>query len=295
MEEAVCLMSDDGNVFYANDRLGTMCRRPMDDIFGHAFLGLFSEACAEDLRTAVAHAKKEGLGKTHATIPQNDTGAVTPVFVRLIRYSADGDDTPRVFAMMLDLSELAQALRALHLLEQRNRELEDLAITCPLTGVYNRRYLDFRYSEEMKRARRYKHGLAVAMVDIDHFKQVNDKYGHLAGDQVLREVAAVLQKSLRVTDIVARFGGEEFLLLMPEIRPEAALAVSLRIRMAIQGMVVDTVSGPVSVTVSIGVACINPPEEVPDDETLIQRADESLYEAKRSGRNRVILWGHPVE
>ncbi|HXY30859.1 MAG TPA: diguanylate cyclase [Gemmatimonadaceae bacterium] len=166
--------------------------------------------------------------------------------------------------------------------------LEVLALTDPLTQAHNRRALMERLASEVERVKRYSLSLSVLMVDLDHFKAVNDSYGHLVGDEVLRGVAHVLQREARAVDVVARYGGEEFVVVLPETGTEGAIAVAERIRARIAEHA--PISGPayewLRVTVSIGVAILPSPRASTPEE-LIALADEALYRAKAEGRNRV--------
>jgi len=165
---------------------------------------------------------------------------------------------------------------------------EVLALTDPLTQTHNRRALMERLTSELERARRYALHLSVLMVDLDHFKAINDSYGHVVGDEVLRGVSRVLQREARAVDVVARFGGEEFLVVLPETGEEGAVALAERIRARVEETppVTGGEYGWLRVTVSIGVATV-PSPRVNSPEELIAVADEALYRAKAQGRNRV--------
>ena len=163
-----------------------------------------------------------------------------------------------------------------------------------LTGWYNRRYLHVRLTEELARARRHGSALTCLMLDIDHFKRVNDDYGHAAGDDVLRELTQQIESQIRATDVAARYGGEEFLILLPDTDAGAGRQLAERIRCAIADapfVLGDGVQIPVSV--SIGVASVSPERGENDLKTagdaLIARADVALYRAKSEGRNRVSV------
>ena len=171
-----------------------------------------------------------------------------------------------------------------------NARLEQLAQTDPLTQLLNRRALTERISAEMERALRYDSTLALLMIDLDHFKRVNDSYGHLVGDDVLRDVGQLLLETIRGSDIVARYGGEEFLLLLPETDDTGAEAFADRIRSAVE--LHPFSSGeegkPLRLTASIGVA-VYPAARIESVEDLLARADAALYRAKADGRNRVRM------
>jgi diguanylate cyclase (GGDEF)-like protein len=163
-------------------------------------------------------------------------------------------------------------------------EVERLAITDSLTGLYNHRHLFELADRELQRARRYQLPLAVIMLDIDDFKRVNDTYGHATGDQVLQGVADCCQKELRRVDVIGRYGGDEFVAVLPETGLSAACQVAERLRKSIAERVLDTKAGRVTVTVSLGVAVLD--DEHLTAETLLDCADKALYVAKKNGRNR---------
>ena len=166
-------------------------------------------------------------------------------------------------------------------------ELQNLATTDNLTKVNNRRYF-FELAElEFARGRRYGRNLAVILLDADGFTQLNESHGHEIGDRVLRLIASTCRANLRHFDIIGRYGGEDFVVMLPETALNVAADVADRLRKAVESMVIETHSGELRVTVSLGVAIATP--DVPDLATLINRADMALYEAKRSGRNRVVV------
>lgn len=168
--------------------------------------------------------------------------------------------------------------------------LEHETVTDPLTGVYNRRFMEQRLREEVSKARRYHFKLAVLMLDLDHFKPVNDRLGHQAGDQVLIEIGELVNRELRDSDILARYGGEEFLVIAPNTEPSAATSLAERLRKRIESHTFlsdfdKAQKLETQVTVSIGIA--NFGDSCDDEESLIQVADQNLYRAKHGGRNRV--------
>ncbi|TFW30769.1 GGDEF domain-containing protein [Massilia horti] len=174
-----------------------------------------------------------------------------------------------------------------------NEMLKYIGLTDALTGVYNRRYIDRRLVEEIARARRQQYRVSCMYIDIDHFKQVNDTVGHQGGDDVLREVAARIKAELRMSDALARFGGEEFVVLLIDADLDSASRVANRIRASVANAPVQLASGElVSVSVSIGVATLDDFERDHAIEgvaqALVAQADSALYQAKESGRNRVV-------
>lgn len=172
-------------------------------------------------------------------------------------------------------------------LERQTTELERQTLEDGLTGLYNRRYLDGRLAFEIKRADRYKRQMAIAMADLDHFKQVNDKYSHMIGDEVLRALAGILRNNCRSIDVIARYGGEEFLLCFPETGPDDARSVCEKIREQVESYDWGSLEKGLRVTISFGIAAAPPANY--DVDTLIAAADEKLYQAKSQGRNRVCI------
>ena len=170
--------------------------------------------------------------------------------------------------------------------EQLQSDLARLAMVDPLTATLNRRAFMLEYERELSRCMREKSAFALAIFDLDHFKDVNDRFGHLVGDQVLRSVADTLRASLRGHDVLGRYGGEEFALLMPGADATAALAATERARVAVGERPVAAGSIAVPMTVSAGVAVFG--VDGSDCESLLRSADAALYEAKRGGRNRVV-------
>ena len=177
--------------------------------------------------------------------------------------------------------------RLFNIIKEEKDLLEKMAVTDDMTRLYNHRFFVRRLKEEYKRAERHGTNLACIMVDIDNFKNVNDTYGHQAGDVVLQEIARVIKKCVRETDVVARYGGEEFAVILPHTGNEAAVNLADRIRNAIKKKRLDSLGSDVFVTVSIGVSTY-PHPEVNNMDDLIRKADDGLYQAKSQGKDRVI-------
>jgi diguanylate cyclase (GGDEF)-like protein len=178
--------------------------------------------------------------------------------------------------------QAAESIYRARLFEQTER----LATTDGLTGLLNHRTFQGRLDEHLAQAQRYGKRLSLILCDIDHFKAVNDTYGHPVGDVVLKGVARTLAREARTTDLVARYGGEEFAVVMPETDAAGALAIAERIRERIAALSFDTGQGPLAVTLSLGVATF--PDDGAKKAALVERADACLYEAKRGGRNRSV-------
>jgi len=171
-------------------------------------------------------------------------------------------------------------------LQAANARLETLAVTDALTGLPNRRALSDLFRREIERAQRHRRDLAVIMFDVDHFKAINDRHGHAAGDVVLRQVAGIAVQSTRSTDTIARYGGEEFVLIAPETNMASALDLAERMRLALQSAEIRIDHLSLKVTASFGVAMLRGDDARPED--VLRRADEALYAAKGAGRNRVM-------
>jgi two-component system cell cycle response regulator len=166
----------------------------------------------------------------------------------------------------------------------------ELAVTDQLTGLHNRRYMSGRLKALVERAGKGGEPVCVLAIDVDHFKKINDSFGHDVGDEVLREFAVRLASNVRAIDLAVRHGGEEFLVVMPDTRLEDAHRIAERIRLHVAGSPFRVMDGgeALDVTISIGVAVSLLGETRPD--LLLKRADEAMYEAKATGRNRVIAW-----
>jgi diguanylate cyclase len=178
------------------------------------------------------------------------------------------------------MEQEAQGYRE-HLEEQRQKALID-----PLTGLPNRAAWSERLDHEIQQWQQHGNTLLLAMLDLDHFKRINDNYGHLAGDKVLKIIATVLRKRLRGTDFIARFGGEEFVLLMPATAPAVGAKLLESLRAAIEACPFHFKSEPVTITISMGLTAFKPGEH---SDVVLKRADQALYRAKHAGRNRVEL------
>ena len=177
-------------------------------------------------------------------------------------------------------------------LVMKNRTLAEISARDSLTGLYNRWYVMEKIDSEMNRSLRHGCPVSVLMLDIDHFKRVNDAFGHAAGDGVLRAVAQVLRDSCRVYDVPGRYGGEEFCVVLPETKTGNTTVVAERIRERMESSSFNVGSDSVVVTASIGIAGIDSMEGegIVSPSILIDRADRALYSAKHRGRNRVELW-----
>ena len=185
---------------------------------------------------------------------------------------------------------LARESQLLRQLRSDNRQLRRRSITDGLTSLYNHRYLMEWLKTEFKIARRYGHPISFVMADLDHFKQVNDQYGHPFGDFVLKEIAVLAKKSARESDLVARYGGEEFAMVLPRTDHEMARVFAERFHQAVAKRYFKNAQHGVRLSVSIGVATYPQDAEITGPEVLVYLADQALLQAKASGRDAILAW-----
>ena len=246
---------------------------------------------SHDVKIAIAD---EAVSRRHATVHSSslgfvvtDTDSTNGLFVNSKRVRRhvlrDGDRIQFGTSTVLKFAFQDELEETLH------QKLYDGATRDQLVGAHNRRYLVDSLRAAFASANRRGRPLSASMLDIDYFKRVNDTYGHLAGDHVLKGVAKLIQDTIRAEDVFARFGGEEFALLLPESDREAAVLVAERVRASIEGHAFEYEGASIEVTISIGVATLAGGNYT-SPKALIAAADTSLYEAKRAGRNRVV-WG----
>jgi two-component system cell cycle response regulator len=200
-------------------------------------------------------------------------------------------DHPAGWTLKQALSQPLSVLLTVIAVGLENAKLFKLAVVDGLTGLYVRRYFDLRLGEEEARVRRYGGRLGLLMLDIDHFKALNDAHGHQAGDEVLKQIAQIIQESLRQElDVACRYGGEEFVVILPNTDVTGALVVAERIRQRCQSQTFDSPAGHLRVTLSGGIALMSSRDRIEGPE-LLARADKALYQAKRAGRNQVVVYG----
>ena len=192
--------------------------------------------------------------------------------------------TDHVCLIIYDVTGVAVNKRQL---ESANTKLQELALRDGLTGLLNRRYWESCLEREFARHQRYDNPVSLVIFDIDHFKRVNDTYGHQTGDEVIRSVAEITSRLARETDFAGRYGGEEFVVLLPGTHLEGAAQFAERLRQAVEQQVLDYQGSPLSYTISLGVATIS--DDMANYQILLERADEALYASKEQGRNRVTL------
>ena len=224
------------------------------------------------------------LFKFRNTRPITGTEAYMFQNLTISPITAPNGEVEKVCLLVYDVTEFASSKRAL---ERANEQLAKLSMTDRLTGLLNRGTWENLVDAEYERFRRYGQATSLVMFDIDHFKPVNDTYGHLAGDEVIRHTAEVTRNNIRQSDSAGRYGGEEFGIILPETDAENARVICERIREAIENSTVSTTAGDIRYTVSMGIAQLT---ETPENYMQwMQKADEALYKAKESGRNKVVV------
>lgn len=199
----------------------------------------------------------------------------------------DGDD--RVTHVCITVMDVTDTCIYQMQLQDAMNTLEEISAYDPLTGVFNRGHVESRLRDEFARSHRHDSDLSVILFDIDHFKRVNDTYGHMAGDEVLGEVADRVTGALRKEDVFGRYGGEEFTVILPDSDLAAARIVAERLRHCIAARPIATSAGPVEITITLGVCQLHP--DIATHEMLLDRADQALYRGKAGGRNGVFLYG----
>lgn len=220
--------------------------------------------------------------------PMKNPHGSSTIFPRMQQNCTFGplrNDSKEITAVYISVQDVTDFVMYEHKLIQ-------MAKIDSLTGIYNRRYLDSRLAEEIERSRRHGNPLSILLLDIDHFKMINDTHGHLCGDYALRKISELLQELVRTSDILGRYGGEEFCCILPETSFEQAIVLAERCREQVAASPLSCTDQQTSVTISIGVTAMHRNDTL---DSIIKRADDALYQAKREGRNRVCSCPAPSE
>ena len=266
--------------------------------------GLFSRAILEK-KTIMYNRFDEALAKKTQAIllgDEKDDSLVKSLIIVPLRigkeikrilstqsYTADAYTDQDTEALELLAAHAAIALENAQLFS----EIQELAITDPLTKIFNRRHFFDMAEQDFDRSKRYHRPMSMIMMDIDHFKRVNDTYGHGVGDQVLQKIAAIYNHTLREVDIFARYGGEEFVVLLPETTATEAQLIAERLRQLIARTPIEITNQTLSLTISFGVVELD--ADCRNIEELIDRSDQALYQSKHNGRNRVSVWSPSLQ
>jgi diguanylate cyclase (GGDEF)-like protein/PAS domain S-box-containing protein len=283
--DAVLIIDSEGHIQYANPTFTSLVGYAEGEMLGKSLNGLLPEAVARMhdyymQAYSISMRSSTVLGKVREMQLLHRSGEIIPIEMKAVDLGVL-DGCHYLAAFMTDL-RLRKKLEA-----QNNvllSQLQRLALTDVLTELPNRRALDAEAKRIFALSIREEFDISIGVVDIDHFKKINDTYGHPAGDQVLQKVAALLQKELRAGDFIGRTGGEEFGLLFPSANLNDAISIAERLRMAVESARLEVDGQMISSTVSIGVAQA---EKNEDFRQAMNRADKALYQAKNNGRNRV--------
>jgi len=275
------VLIEDGKFSYSNAKFDEIFGYTSDEILGMGPLQTAVESdrglLAENMRKRVSgesdrlHYVFHGLRKNGVAIEIECHSAMMIVGNRQL-----------IISVIMDISERARAERAVKVLQE---ELRSQSNHDALTGLHNRHFLEASFGRELLLAARGGHPVSIIMGDLDHFKAVNDRYGHLAGDQVLRSFGALLTANARASDIICRYGGEEFLLILPGMTKAGARQRAEHVRQAMAANIVSYRHHQITVTTSLGIATY--PTDGRTEDALIASADSALYAAKAQGRNRV--------
>lgn len=285
LQDGVCFADQENRITYWNQGAARITGLSKDLVLGRiadeqAFPHL--EATGEEAFAAPgvhAWAREHNETVERELYLRHTTGKLVPVLTRVSPIQSGRGEVIGTLEVFSDVSTK---------LEERSRieELEEIALICPTTEVGNRRYAEMTLRNALEELRRYGWDFGLLFIDIDHFKQVNDVYGHDVGDQVLRMVAHALRSTLRSFDFVGRWGGEEFIVVLPNINAEVLAMVSERCRLKVAEAVFQTEGRQLQVTISAGATLADSGEDMT---SLVKRADELMYRSKRRGRNQVTL------
>jgi diguanylate cyclase (GGDEF)-like protein len=196
--------------------------------------------------------------------------------------------------LVADLNEAKQDAENLAVeLWQTKEKMKEIAIRDVLTGLHNHRYFHELMDKEMERIERFGHVMSIAMIDIDNFKNINDTYGHLNGDEVLRSIGKLLMESVRLPDVATRYGGEEFTIILPETDTKGAVIVTERIRQMVEGLEVIIGSQKITITISLGITTYDPRKGTKTKSEIMHAADMAMYKSKAAGKNRLSISSSP--
>ncbi len=275
------VLIEDGKISYANAKFAEMFGYDADEVQG---LGPIDFAAEQDRLMVAENVRQRLSGEVdhvdYIFRGQRKDGAALDIECHGSGMDVGGKRL--LISLLMDISERTRAERELRALHE---ELRELSMRDPLTGLFNRRYLEVALERELIAAQRHAHPVSVIMGDLDHFKGVNDRYGHLAGDAVLRAFGELLKQHARGSDIYCRYGGEEFLLVLPQMALGPAVERAEQLRGAMASAAIAFADSLIAVTASFGVATF-PGDGCSSDE-LIAAADRALYAAKAAGRNGV--------
>jgi diguanylate cyclase (GGDEF)-like protein/PAS domain S-box-containing protein len=280
----IYLKDREGHLLFYNRKLAQRFSVSESDWLGKTSRDLWDAATADGIMGADLSALESGVPQEACLDLKEQDGRVS--YWKTTKVPChDAFGSPVLACCSVDMTD--EVLREKHLqevseeLEEANRKLSSLALTDALTGLWNRRAFDSRLETAVMSSQRSKQPLALMMLDVDHFKSINDRFGHSCGDDVLRSVASILNRTKRVDDVACRFGGEEFAILMPGAVGQGAMALGERLREAMHAFAWEKTP----VRMSMGIALFSPTDSSDD---LVDKADAALYLAKNSGRDRYV-------
>ncbi|MHC5033959.1 MAG: sensor domain-containing diguanylate cyclase [Planctomycetota bacterium] len=289
MREGAALLDEQGRVIYCNGRLAEMLRRSQGDLVSQSFGSFVHSDDAETWAAAFGDGDRQtALGCTLQVVAAGQAIAVHIAVCSL------GDPLGRLaFVVASDLAWQEERMRQLEKinkeLERQREALEVAATTDSITGAYSSGAVYEVLQPELAYGRRYGNPVSVLLMDLDDFKMINDTYGHAFGDIVLREFCDRCREAIRTTDYLVRYGGDEFVVILPQTDSAGARAVGKRILASVRGARFGDDPEPIPVTVSVGASTAVAVEDVTGNE-LLKRADQALYEVKRHGRDGLAFW-----
>lgn len=285
----------EGVCFVDHDNIVTFWNRGAERITGFTKEEMVGNALTN---SRLLHCDREGNSLFNGKMPvQLSIESCEPMERELYLQHKEGRRVPVVLRVSPVLNGVGEAIGGLEVFSdntstltarERIEELEEMALICPLTGAGNRRYSQMALDNAMEELKRYGWQFGLLFIDIDHFKNINDTYGHAVGDEVLQMVVQALRTTLRTFDFIGRWGGEEFMLLLPNVTGEVLNSVAERCRQGVQESLLTHEGREIRVTVSIGAILPTPEESVVN---ALERADRLMYFSKASGRNRVTTDG----
>jgi len=282
--DAIITMDKDSKIISWNDAATHLFGYSREETIGQQISIIIPKRMRRDHFNGVANISRGGkskvVGKTVEVEGLRKSGDTFPLSLSITTWMSKRG---RIFCGIL--RDITLRVEAEKKITEQNKKLQLISITDPLTGAYNRRQFDFIGNKEFSRSRRNNKPYSVLMLDIDHFKAINDTYGHELGDKALKEAVSVIQQAIRQEDSLFRLGGEEFAVILPETSLMPARKLAERIRAAIENIELDTAQGLMKYTISIGLAEFSTKDE--GIGTTLSHADKAMYSAKSLGRNRV--------
>jgi diguanylate cyclase (GGDEF)-like protein/PAS domain S-box-containing protein len=281
--EAVALVDNNSNIFRVNSEFTAMFGYTLDEVSGRSIDDLLAPGDLHEKAASLTREVAAGKKVAYETLRKRKDGKLLDVSILGTPITIDGGQEA-VYAIYRDITDRKQAEE---LMRESERIYQELSITDNLTKLYNQRHFYNQVTIEIDRSKRYDNPLSLLMLDVDDFKRYNDNFGHLEGDDVLVRLARVIQRNIRGSDSAYRYGGEEFVIILPEAKGEEGAIVAERIREEFKKETFFPEEGKViHVTVSIGVSELLADDDLPE---LIEKADKRMYEAKKQGKDQVVF------